>query len=460
MQVFRALRHRNYRLFFVGQGVSLVGTWLSRVALSWLAYRLTGSALLLGVIGFSGQIPIFLLSPVAGVLVDRWNLHRVLVIAQILSMVQSFLLAALALSGVINVTHIIALSAFQGCINAFEIPARQSYVVKMVEDKADLPNAIALNSSMFNAARLVGPAVGGVLIAAVGEGWCFLIDGFSFLAVIASLLAMTVTAPRAGATRPHMIRELRDGLAYAFGSPPIRTILILLSVVSLVGVPYVVLLPVFAKDILHGDSHTLGFLTAAAGCGALTGAGYLASRRSVVGLGKVIVIAGIGFGLGLMGLSLSRHLGFSLALMVLIGFGLMVQLASCNTVLQTIVDDDKRGRVMSLYATSILGMAPLGSLFAGAVASRIGAPETILIGGIACVLGSAVFAWRIPGLRKVVHPIYARLGIIPEVAWGLQASTQVAIPPKAELVPSPQERSPAPSGRPGATPEPAGESPR
>lgn len=430
-RILRALQHRNYRLFFGGQGISLIGTWLTRVATSWLVYRLTDSALLLGVVGFAGQIPTFLLAPLAGVLVDRWNLHRILVITQALSMIQSFLLAILALTGVITVWHIIILNVFQGLINAFDTPARQAFVVEMVEDKKDLANAIALNSSMFNAARLLGPAVAGVLIAAVGEGICFLIDGVSYLAVIASLLAMTIATRKTAKAAPEVLHGLREGYNYAFGFAPIRAILLFLALVSLMGMPYTVLMPVMAKDVLHGEAHTLGFLTAAAGMGALAGAVYLASRKSVLGLGKIIALAGSGFGLALAAFSLSRRLWLSLLLMLLTGFGMMVHMASSNTVLQTIVDDDKRGRVMSFYAMAFLGMAPFGSLFAGGLASKIGAPMTILIGGVACIFGAIIYARKLPSLREKIRPIYVRMGIIPEVAWGIQAATQLpALPEK------------------------------
>jgi MFS family permease len=429
-RILRALQHRNYRLFFGGQSISLIGTWLTRVATSWLVYRLTDSALLLGVVGFAGQIPTFLLAPFAGVLVDRWNRHRILVITQTLSMIQSFLLAILALTGVITVWYIIILNVFQGLVNAFDTPARQSFVVEMVEDKKDLANAIALNSSMFNSARLLGPAVAGVLIATVGEGICFLIDGISYLAVIASLLAMTITVRKAEKTVPYVLHGLREGFSYAFGFAPIRAILLFLALVSLMGMPYTVLMPVMAKDVLHGDAHTLGFLTAASGMGALTGAVYLASRKSILGLGKIIALAGSGFGLGLLAFSFSRLLWLSLLLMLLTGFGMMVQMASSNTVLQTIVDDDKRGRVMSFYAMAFLGMAPFGSLFAGGLASKIGAPPTIMIGGIACIFGAMMYARKLPSLREKVRPIYVRMGIIPEVAWGIQAATQLPVLPE------------------------------
>ncbi|MEA2601367.1 MAG: hypothetical protein QOF89_2359 [Acidobacteriota bacterium] len=415
--MLRALRHRNYRLFFSGQTVSLVGTWMTRIATSWLVYRLTRSALLLGLVGFAGQIPSFLLAPFAGVLVDRWNRHRLLVAAQVLAMLQSAALAVLALTGVINIWHVLGLSLFQGVINAFDMPARQAFVVEMVEDRADLSNAIALNSSMVNAARLLGPSIGGVLIAAVGEGWCFFWDAVSYLAVIASLLLMRL-APRPQRTgrKSKVLPELREGLAYVAGSPPIRSILLLLALVSLVGMPYTVLMPVFASTILHGGPHTLGFLMAATGVGALLGAVFLARRRSVLGLGKVIPLMAALFGAGLIGFSLSRHLWLSLALLLATGLGFMVTMAASNTLLQTLVADDKRGRVMSLYTMAIMGMTPFGSLLAGVLANRIGAPHTLLLGGLGCLAAALWFALLLPKLRERVRPIYVEMGILPEEA--------------------------------------------
>ncbi len=418
-RLLRALRHRNYRLYFFGQGLSLVGTWMTRIATSWLVYRLSGSAILLGLVGFASQIPTFLLTPFAGVLVDRWNRHRLLVLTQVFAMVQSLALAALALSGVITVGQVVALSIVQGLINAFDIPARQAFLVEMVEDPKDLGNAIALNSSIFNGARLVGPSVAGVLIAWTGEGICFLVDGLSYLAVIAALLAMRLApARRMPAGRP-LLRELRDGLAYAYRSAPIRAILTLLALVSLVGLPYAVLMPVFARDILHGGPHTFGFLMGASGIGALAGAIYLASRRSVLGLGRVIVLATVGFGCGLVAFAYSRWLWLSLLLMLVVGCGMLVQMAASNTILQTIVDEDKRGRVMSFYAMAFMGMAPFGSLLAGGLPSRRGAPQTLLLCGVGCLAGAGLFARQLPQLRELVHPIYVRKGILPEVTAGL-----------------------------------------
>jgi MFS family permease len=426
----RALRHRNYRLFFSGQSISLIGTWLTRVATSWLVYRLTGSALLLGILGFAGQVPTFVVAPLAGVLVDRWDRYRVLVVTQVLAMVQSALLAALALAGVINVGHVLALSVFQGLINAFDMPARQSMVVQMVEDRADLPNAIALNSSMVNAARLVGPAVAGVVIAAVGEGWCFFVDAVSYLAVITSLLLMRLgPRPRAGRST-HVLHEMGEGFRYASGFAPIRAVLLLLAIVSLMGTPYMVLLPIVAKEVLGGGAGTLGALTAASGLGALVGALYLASRTSVLGLGRVITASTALFGVGLVGFSRVAVLWLALPLILVAGAGMMLQMAASNTLLQTIVDEDKRGRVMSLFAMAFFGTAPFGSLLAGALASRMGPENTILVGGLVCLFAAAVFLRSLPRLRNAVRPIYVRMGILPEIAQGLQSAAQLTRPPE------------------------------
>lgn len=419
----RALSHRNYRLFFAGQGTSLVGTWITRVATSWLVYRLTGSAAVLGVVGFAGQIPTFVLAPFAGVWVDRWSRYRVLVGTQVLSMLQSFALAWLALAGTIKVTHILLLSAFQGVINAFDTPARQAFVVNMVEDRADLPNAIALNSSMVNGARLVGPSVAGVLIAAAGEGWCFLLDGISYVAVIASLLMMRLAGEEPRGPAKRVLLELRDGVRYAFGFAPIRSVLLLLALISLMGMPYTVLMPIMAGQVLHGGPHTLGFLMGATGVGALGGAVYMASRRSVLGLGRAIPAAAVLFGCGLIAFSLSRTVALSLALMVVTGVGFMVQLASSNTVIQTLVREEMRGRVMAFYTMAFMGTAPFGSLLAGGLAARLGAPRSILLGGCACILGGIAFSRRLPRLRDEVAPIYVEKGILPEIATGLSNAT-------------------------------------
>lgn len=408
--MLRSFRYRNYRLFFGGQGISLIGTWLQNIAISWLVYRLTNSALLLGVVGFAGQIPTFLLTPFAGVLVDRWNRHRILVVTQTLAMIQAFVLALLILTGNISVWQIIPLTIFLGLVNAFDMPARQSFIVEIVEKREDLGNAIALNSSMFNSARLLGPSIAGVLIAAVGEGLCFLLNGVSYLAVIAALLAMRVTPKKVEMKHSQMLQGLKEGFVYAYGSVPIRLVLLLLALVSLVGMPYSVLMPVFAREILHGGPHTLGFLVGFSGIGALVGAVFLASRKSALGLGKNIPLAACIFGVGLIIFSQSRVPWLSFALMVFTGFGMMVQMASSNTVIQTIVEDDKRGRVMSLYTMAFMGMAPFGSLLAGSLASKIGAPNTLLIGGIVTILGGLVFASKLPLLEEALRQKLAGKG--------------------------------------------------
>jgi MFS family permease len=410
--VLRALRHRNYRLFFAGQSLSLVGTWITRVATGWLVYRLTGSALLLGVIGFCSQIPTLFLAPLAGVFVDRWDRHRVLVITQVFSLLQSLALAVLALTGLITVPQVLALQLLQGVINAFDTPARQSFVVAMIEDRADLSNAIALNSSMVNVSRILGPSIAGVLIAAVGEGWCFLVDAISYLAVIASLLAMRLPDRIRPKGKTRVAEELRVGFRYVSGFAPIRTVLLLLALVSTMGMPYTVLMPAVAAKVLHGGPHTLGVLMTASGVGALFGAFYLATRSTVVGLGRVIVFASALFGTGLVAFGLSRALWLSLLILPLVGAGFMVSLAATNTIVQTITEEHLRGRVMAFYTMAFLGTAPLGSLLAGVLADRFGEPTTIVVGGVACLMGSAWFASRLGRLRELVRPIYVERGII------------------------------------------------
>jgi MFS family permease len=403
---------------------------MTQIATSWLVYRLTGSALLLGVVGFASRIPVFFLGPFAGVWVDRWDRHRTLVMTQILSMAQSFALAGLALAKIITVREVIWLGVAQGVINAFDMPARQAFVIQMVEDRADLASAIALNSSMVNAARLLGPSIAGVIIAAVGEGYVFLIDGFSYVAVIASLLAMRIAAGGRKKVEKAIWKELRGGWNYVTGFVPIRSILLLLALVSLVGMQYTVLMPIFAVQVLHGGAHTLGFLMGASGVGALVGAMFLAARKSVVGLGRIVSVASAGFGVGLIALGLCPLLWLSLLLMMWIGGAMMIQMAASNTILQTIVQDDKRGRVMSFYSMAFLGMAPFGSLLAGELAHQIGAPRTVVVSGSLCILGAGWFASHLPAMRAVVHPIYRKLGIIPEIASGLQNATAVLTPPE------------------------------
>lgn len=398
----------------------MVGTWMQNIAMSWLVYRMTNSAFLLGLVGFCSQIPTLILTPFAGVLVDRYNRYRLLIITQTLAMVQAFILAALVLANKIEIWQIILLSVFLGIINSFDIPTRHAFIFEIVDKKEDLPNAIALNSSMFNSARLIGPFFAGILIPLIGEGMCFLVNGVSFIAVIIALLAMKIKHKKHELKTTHIVEELKEGLAYAFNFIPIRIILSLLALVSLMGISYAVLMPIFATKILGGGPQVYGFLMSAAGFGALFGAIYLASRKNIIGLGKITAVSTIVFGVGLIIFSLSKVLWFSIFVLIFIGFGLMVQSAASNTILQTIVEDDKRGRVMSLFACAFMGMVPFGSLLAGILASRIGAPYTLAIGGIACTLGAIFFASKLKIIDRIVHPIYAKKGIIPEVAIGIQ----------------------------------------
>jgi len=410
---FRALRSRNYRLFFIGQGISLIGTWMTRLATAWLVYRVTDSAFLLGVVGFAGQIPAFFIPPLAGVWVDRWNRHKVLIATQVLAMLQSLALAALTLSGHINMPWVIGLTLVQGIVTAVEIPTRQSFVVTMIEDRADLSNAIALNSSNFNAARLVGPAIAGAVVAAVGEGYCFLIDGLSYIAVIAGLLAMRLAPDDRSPSDTHVWHELAEGWTYVAGSAPIRTILIFLAVIGVVGAPYSVLTPMIAGQTLSGGPHTLGFLMAASGVGALTCAVGLVLRNNVVGLGRVMTMAVGMFGVGCVFLGVSRVFWISTLLMAVTGYGLMYQIVASNTIVQTVVEDDKRGRVMSFYTIALLGSAPIGSLLSGALAARIGVQATFVVSGLACALAAFWFWRQLPEIRQAIRPRYVELGIIP-----------------------------------------------
>ena len=388
-------------------------------------YRLTRSPFLLGVSSFAGSIPLFLLAPIAGVWIDRWDRHRTLIVTQVASMVQSFLLAALRSSGTIDMWQIVALMLLQGVVNALDMPARQAFLVEMVDRREDLANAIALNSSMVNAARLLGPSIAGLIIAAVGEGYCFLIDGISYLAVIASLAAMRVNKRERHAGKRSAMAEMREGWHYVSQSLPIRSILLLLALVSLLGMPYTVLMPVFAAKVMHGGPHTLGYLMAAIGVGALAGALLLAARRTVLGLGRVIPLSAAIFGGALVGFGASHVFWLSLVLLLVAGFGMMRQMAASNTLLQTIVDDAKRGRVMSFYAMAFAGMSPFGSLLAGVLAGRFGSPATVIASGILCTIGAALFARQLPRLREVIHPIYIQLGVLPEVASGIESASEL-----------------------------------
>jgi MFS family permease len=418
INALRALRHRNFRLFFCGQSLSLIGTWMTRLATSWLVYRLTGSSLLLGVVTFAGQIPTFLLGPVAGVWADRWERRRVLIITQTLAAVQSLMLAGLTLSGRITVWEVVCLAVFQGVINAFDMPSRQSFLVRMVNGRTDLSNAIALNSTMVNSARLLGPALAGILIAAVGEGYCFLIDGLSYLAVIASLFAMRIEGVEGPKSTASVFEQLKEGWTYVSTFAPIRAVLVSFAIVSFMGVPYTVLMPVFATKILHGGPHTLGFLMGATGVGSIGAAVSLAARKSVRGLYKVIPAVAAIFGAGLIAFSFSRYYALSLVLLCVTGFGMMQFAAASNTVIQTIVEEDKRGRVMSYYMMAYMGASPFGSLLAGALAPALGAPGTVVLCGAGCIAGAIWFWLQLPKLKPVIRPIYQQMGILPAAREG------------------------------------------
>ena len=412
--LLRALRHRNYRLFFLGQVVSVTGTWMTSTATSWLVYRLTGSGWLLGITAFASSFPAFLLAPAAGVYVDRWDQRRLMMATQALSLAQSLALAWLTFSGHVTMGWVVALCAAQGLVNAFDMPCRQAFVVSLVEDRADLTNAIALNSTMFNGARLVGPALAGLIVSRWGETACFLIDGVSYLGVIAALWAMDIVAPpRRADSGGGALAQLHEGWKAVFHFLPTRSIILLLSLLSLAGAPFGVLLPLVAADTLGGGAHTLGFLMAASGVGATAGALWLASRRSVLGLGGTIPAASVGFGAALCGLAFVRSEAAAMALLAVVGAGLVLQYASSNTILQSIVDDDKRGRVMSFFSMSYLGAAPVGGLMAGAAADRWGVQWTLVVMGLLCLGGGVWFARRLPEIREAIRPVYRRKGILP-----------------------------------------------
>jgi len=397
---------------------------MQRIALPWVVYRMTDSEVLLGVVGFASSIPSFLLAPFAGVLIDRWSRYRVMLVTQIISMIQAGGLAWLSLSGNLEIWHIVVLSVALGCINSFDMPARHSFVINMVNGKEDIGNAIALNSMMFNGARLIGPSVAGIVLASVGEGACFLINALSYIFVIASLMMMRVTEVREKKERVPMFREMKEGMDYVFGFVPIKHIILLLGLVSLMGASYQVLMPVYAKDILQGDSHTYGFLMGGAGAGALLGAIYLASRDTVLRLGRLIPAATALLSAGLIAISLSSSFFISMFLIFFTGLGMMAHTAASNTILQTIADDDKRGRVMSFYTMALMGTAPFGSLLAGWMAKVLGTPWTIFIGGAVCLLGALVFYRRLPELKRLVRPVYVRMGILPEVAEGIRTASE------------------------------------
>ncbi len=399
----RALSNRNYRLFFFGQGVSLIGTWMQSIAASWLIYRLTGSAFMLGLSGFLGQMPVFFISPFAGVIGDRLKKRRILLVVQTLSMFQAFVYAAVTLSGIVQVWHILTLSCILGIINAFEMPVRQAFVIEMVKDKSDLPNAIALNSSIFNASRLIGPALAGVIVAAAGEGVCFLINGISYIAVIAAFVSMKVTPVEIAKSGKNLLSDMKEGFTYAMGFIPIRDILFLIASITFFGMTFPVLLPVFAAKIFNGGSHTFGLLVSSSGAGAFLATVYLAMRKSIEGQGRVMNIAVYTLAAGLMAFSFSGILYVSVVLLVIIGFSMIVVIASCNMVLQAVVDENKRGRVMSFYVMAFNGAAPVGSLIAGAVSSKAGAPVTVFICGSVCLILGIIFSFRIQKIGDSVR---------------------------------------------------------
>jgi len=409
--VFRAFRYRNYRLFFFGQGISLIGTWTQQVALSWLVYRITGSTLLLGLVAFSNQIPTLFFGPFAGIVADRFDRKRLLLWTQGLSMVQALVLAALVLTGAIKPWHIVALSLFIGTVNAFDMPIRQSFVIEMVERREDLGNAIALNSALFNSARFIGPSLAGILITTVGEGVCFLINGISYVAVLAALQAIRVAKKERRRQNGPLWSEFREAIDYAFNFKPIIAILALLSVFSIAGAPYMVLMPAYAKDVLHGSANTFGFLMSSAGIGAISATLYLASRKNAHGLIKVIPAAAGACGIAIAAFALSRNFTLCVFFLLLAGFSMMTHIASSNTIIQTIVDEDKRGRIMSLYAMAFLGVMPFGSLLAGSIAGKIGVQNTLLLGAACCIGGALIFASKLPVLSKLLRPVFANMEI-------------------------------------------------
>lgn len=412
----RAFRSYNYRLFFAGQSVSLVGSWMQQVALGWLVYRLTSSPWYLGLVGFLDQIPIFLLAPFGGVLSDRFDRRKVLLVSQTLALLQAFLLALLVISNNISMEWIFLLAFMLGIANALDVPTRQAFVLDMIDRPEDLGNAIALNSSMVNMARFLGPMLAGWIIVAVGEGLCFLLNALSYLSVIGSLMMMrTKKRVRVAPPQP-FFTAFKEGFAYTFGFLPLRTIVMYLGLISLVGVPYQTLAPAFARDVFHGGPHTLGIMMASSGVGALTGALYLASRKSVLGLGRHIRAAGLLFGVALVAYALSSAFWISLCFLGFVGFGMIVQMASSNTLLQMIAEEDKRGRVMSFFAMSFRGMVPFGSLLAGTLAAHFGAPETVLMGGLAALLGTAWFSWELPKVRVALQAVYQKKGFLKSLS--------------------------------------------
>ena len=412
-RTFRALRYRNYRLFFVGQGLSMVGTWLQQVAVGWLAYRLTGSALMLGVIAFCANAGFLFLGSFAGVIADRIDARRAMFVTQAALAVQATLLATLTALDAVQPWHLVALALWMGVANAFDVPLRQSLYVHFVDDRADLPNAIALNSFLVNAARVVGPALAGVLLAATTEAVCFALNALSFVAVFVALARMRFPRRAAHARRGGLRDSWVEGFRYVAHFAPARALLGVAAAVSFTVMPYASLMPVVAKDVIGGGPQTLGVLLSAAGGGALACTLYLARRETVVGLGQVIVGAALASGLALAAFGQVRALPLALALMVVVGGGVILAAAASNTILQTIVSDELRGRVAGFYTLAFLGMAPLGNLAAGALAQRFGVPATFAVNGLACALVALWFWRRLPQLRSAIRPVYVKLGLVP-----------------------------------------------
>ncbi len=419
----RAFRHRNFRLYFGGQSISFIGTWVQQIALGWTIYELTRSSFLLGLVSFAGQLPLFVVTPFAGVLVDRWNRHRTLIVTQSLSMLQAFALAIIVFSHALNVWNVTALNLFSGVILAIDLTTRQAFIVDMVGSGHDLPNAVALNAFVINGGRMLGPAVAGLLLTIVSPAVCFFVNAISYVPVIAALLAMRVEQRAFPVAPANAIDDLLEGMRYAWGFHPIRAILWLVALVSLLGMPYPVLMPIFAAESLHGGANTLGLLMTAPGIGALIGTIYLASRKTILGAGVRVAAGAIIFSVGLIAIGLVHGLTFCLIALGFVGLGMIVQLATANTLLQTIVDDDKRGRIMSLYTMALVGMAPFGSLLEGWAAQHLGVPMMFMLAGALCLGGALLFATKIPALRPMVLPIYRRKGIIPEIAEGLESAS-------------------------------------
>ena len=413
--MFRALKHKNFKLFVSGQSFSLVGTWVQQIAMTWLVYRMTNSAFMLGVIGFSSQIPLFVFSPIAGVFADRWDRHKVLLVIQISALIQALFLSIIVFAGYVQIWHLIFLSVILGTINAFDIPVRQAFMFDMLDNnQKDLSNAIAINSSMVNSTRLIGPSIAGILISTVGEGWCFALNSLSYIAVVISLLRMKDISQRKNMVKTNIVEELKEGFQYTFGFKPIKYLLLFLALVSLMSTPLTLLAPVFAKQVFHGGASIYGFLMGAYGIGALFGAIYLLNRKSVVGLGKLIAAAVIVLSISMIAFSISTIFWISIILIAISGLGMLFQIVSTNTLLQTISDENKRGRVLSFYSMAFIGMAPFGSLIFGSVAHLIGPQDTIIIGSIFCLAGAAFFAKKLPVIRPIVRPIYKRLGLMLE----------------------------------------------